>query len=464
MRLSRRVAGELMALLDAVAIFIGGAIAYAVYPFFAGHEANHFSIYLGLMAVAAVIALPVLQASRLYTFNTVLSPRLRDVWQMFISWTLITGAVIAFAFLVQATDLVSRAWIVLWYLFAGSFILIGRTFGAMLFTYASRKGFFNRRTLVYGSDQLIPDVLQALKADASYMDVVAVFEDDGEDSTSTPSSREELMTFARRNHIENIVLALPTSLFDKRNILLQNLRHLPVNIYLGPDALSVNLVEPRRVSLGSLMFAELARKPLQDWDYVIKAAEDRILAALILFAIWPLMLAITIAVKLDSRGPVLFRQERFGFNNKLVKVYKFRTMRFDKTDPSGQTQTVPDDPRVTRVGRFLRTWSLDELPQFINVLQGRMSIVGPRAHVPSMLAGDQLYYEVVDEYASRHRVKPGITGLSQINGYRGETDTLDKARKRVEYDISYIDNWSLLLDLKIIFLTPFAVIKQTNAY
>lgn len=453
-----------MALMDAIAIFVGGSIAYLIYPFFAGHEANHFMIYFGLMSVAVLIALPVFQASRLYTFNTVLSPRLRDVWQMFISWTLITGAVIAFAFLVQATDMVSRAWIVLWFVMTGGLILLERFFGAMLFVYATGRGLFNRRTLVYGSDAIIPDVLQALKADASYMDIVAVFEDDGEDSTSTTSSREELMEFARKNHIENIVLALPVSLFDKRDKLLQSLRHLPVNIYLGPDALSVNLVQPRRVSLGSLMFAELARKPLQDWDYVIKAAEDRLLAALILLAILPVMLIVAIAVKLDSRGPILFRQERFGFNNKLVKVYKFRTMRYDASDPSGQTQTVPDDPRVTRVGRFLRTWSLDELPQFINVLQGRMSIVGPRAHVPSMLAGDQLYYEVIDEYASRHRVKPGITGLSQINGYRGETDTLEKARKRVEYDISYIDNWSLLLDLKIIFLTPFAVIKQTNAY
>lgn len=464
MRLSRRVAGELMALLDFFGILAGGSIAYLVYPVFAGHGANQYELYLGLMLVAALVALPVFQASRLYSFNTVLSPRLRDVWQMFLSWSIVTGAVIAFAFMVQATDHMSRAWIVLWYLFGAVAITLERTAGAWLFTFASRKGVFSRKTLVYGSAELIPDVLGAVKADASYMDVVAVFEDDGSDADSTPKTRAELADFARRHHVDNIVLALPPGLFDKRNALVRKLRSLPVNIYLGPDALSVNLVQPRRVSLGNLTFAELARKPLQDWDYFIKMMEDRVLALLILFFTWPLLLGIAIAIKIDSPGPVLFRQRRFGFNNNLIKVYKFRTMRSDAEDPSGQAQTTPDDPRVTRVGKFLRTWSLDELPQFINVLQGRMSIVGPRAHVPSMLAGGELYYEAVDEYASRHRVKPGITGLAQINGYRGSTDTIDKAKTRVDYDISYIDNWSLLLDLKIILLTPFAVVKQTNAY
>ncbi|MBN4046647.1 undecaprenyl-phosphate glucose phosphotransferase [bacterium AH-315-P15] len=453
-----------MAGLDVLSICGAGLFTYLIYPVFVHHTENVLPLYLGLMAVAAIVALPIFQAMRLYAFDAVLSPRLRDVWQMFLSWSVVAGAVIAVAFMFKATDDLSRGWIILWYLLGGGGLALGRAFGATLFTVAAKRGVFDRPTLVYGSADLIPELLDALTESASHMEIMALFEDQAVEGDSNPAAYDELVTWARRNRVENIILALPAGLIDKRRELLRQLRTLPVNIYLGPDELSLNLVEPRRVNLGNLIFAELARKPLQDWDYVVKAVEDHVIAALVLLFASPLFLAIAIAIKLDSPGPVLFQQPRTGFNNDLIRVYKFRTMRVDQTDSTGQMQTVPNDPRVTRVGRFLRTWSLDELPQFINVLQGRMSIVGPRAHVPTMLAGEELYYEVVDEYASRHRVKPGISGLAQINGYRGVTDTIDKAKKRVEYDLFYIDNWSLLLDLKIILLTPFAVIKQLNAY
>jgi exopolysaccharide biosynthesis polyprenyl glycosylphosphotransferase len=176
------------------------------------------------------------------------------------------------------------------------------------------------------------------------------------------------------------------------------------------------------------------------------------------------MLAIALAIKLDSPGPVFFRQKRYGFNNQLIEVLKFRTMYHSARDEKAERLTSRNDPRVTRLGAFLRRTSLDELPQFLNVLRGDMSIVGPRPHALAAKAGGLLYQEAVREYAARHRVKPGITGWAQINGWRGETETLEQIKKRVEHDLAYIENWSLLLDLKIIFRTVFTGFTGQRAY
>ncbi len=172
-----------------------------------------------------------------------------------------------------------------------------------------------------------------------------------------------------------------------------------------------------------------------------------------------------IAIKLDSPGPVFFKQKRYGFNNELIEVYKFRSMRVDALDPSAARLVTKRDPRVTRVGRFIRKTSIDELPQLFNVVfKGDLSLVGPRPHAIHAKAADRQYDEVVDGYFARHRVKPGITGWAQINGWRGETDTSDKIQRRVEHDLYYIENWSMLFDLRILALTPFSVLKAANAY
>jgi lipopolysaccharide/colanic/teichoic acid biosynthesis glycosyltransferase len=176
------------------------------------------------------------------------------------------------------------------------------------------------------------------------------------------------------------------------------------------------------------------------------------------------MTAIALAIKLGSSGPVLFKQKRQGFNNNLIEVWKFRSMHAQMEDPDCEVQTTRDDPRVTRLGRFLRRTSLDELPQLFNVLRGDMSIVGPRPHALATKADGQLFEEIVDSYAARHRVKPGITGWAQVNGWRGETDTLDKIRNRVEYDLYYIDNWSIWLDFFIIAKTVMVLFRDEKAF
>jgi len=178
----------------------------------------------------------------------------------------------------------------------------------------------------------------------------------------------------------------------------------------------------------------------------------------------PLMLLVALAIKLDSKGPIFFRQQRFGFNNNLIGVYKFRSMYADQADMHARKQVTKDDPRVTRVGRFIRKTSLDELPQLINVLRGELSLVGPRPHATQTMAANQLYQDVVGGYFARHRMKPGITGWAQVNGWRGETDTIEKIERRVEHDLYYIENWSLALDLYILTMTPFALLNLKNAY
>jgi exopolysaccharide biosynthesis polyprenyl glycosylphosphotransferase len=209
---------------------------------------------------------------------------------------------------------------------------------------------------------------------------------------------------------------------------------------------------------------KIADRPLKQWSGVIKKCEDMILTSILLVMFAPAMVLIALTIKFDSPGPVFFVQDRFGFNNKAIRVLKFRTMYWDKGDPAGAQRTVRNDPRVTRFGKFVRVFSLDELPQLINVLRGDMSLVGPRPHAIAMKAGDRLYNEAVDIYFHRHKVKPGITGWAQVNGLRGEIDSLEKARQRVTYDLEYIERWSLWLDFKILLMSLVVVFERKNAY
>jgi exopolysaccharide biosynthesis polyprenyl glycosylphosphotransferase len=237
-----------------------------------------------------------------------------------------------------------------------------------------------------------------------------------------------------------------------------------VKIRLAPDLASFVFAKRPLVMLGEMPLMTLFDRPISGIDATIKTAEDVILPLIILFFIWPLLLVIAVAIKLDSRGPILFRQLREGFNNQTFRVYKFRSMYDDRTELDGINQASRNDPRVTRVGRILRMTSLDELPQIFNVLQGDMSLVGPRPHAVSTRAGGRLFSDVVGSYAARHKVKPGITGWAQVCGWRGETDTEDKLIKRFEHDLYYIENWSLWLDLYILFRTIGSVLLPRNAF
>ena len=211
-------------------------------------------------------------------------------------------------------------------------------------------------------------------------------------------------------------------------------------------------------------FLDLFDKPIADWDAVMKRAFDIFfsIGGIILFS--PVMLATMIAIKLESKGPVIFKQKRYGFNNEEVKVYKFRSMYHEMADPDAKKVVTKNDARVTRVGRFIRKTSLDELPQLFNVLLGNLSLVGPRPHAVNAHTKNRLWDEVVDGYFARHKVKPGVTGWAQINGWRGEVDNDEKIRQRTNFDLYYIENWSLLFDLYIVFKTPLVILKMDDVY
>jgi exopolysaccharide biosynthesis polyprenyl glycosylphosphotransferase len=247
--------------------------------------------------------------------------------------------------------------------------------------------------------------------------------------------------------------------------MLKKLWVLPVDIRLSAHSNKLRF-RPRSYSyLGNVPVLDVFDRPIADWDVVMKWLFDKIVGGLLLLGAAPLMMLVAFAVKLDSRGPFFFKQKRYGFNNELIEVYKFRSMYTEQTDVTASKLVTKDDPRVTRVGRFIRKTSLDELPQLLNVvIKGNLSLVGPRPHAVHAKAADRLYDDAVDGYFARHRVKPGITGWAQINGWRGETDTEEKIQRRVEHDLYYIENWSVLFDLYILARTPSALAKTDNAY
>ena len=269
-----------------------------------------------------------------------------------------------------------------------------------------------------------------------------------------------LAEYVKAHRIDLIYIALPMASQPRILRLLEELHDTTASIYFAPDIHLIDLIQARVDTVGGLPVIAVCESPFYGASGLIKRVSDIVLASAILALISPLMLAIAIGVKLSSPGPALFKQRRYGLDGREIVVYKFRTMRVLE-DGNVIRQATRDDPRVTRFGVFLRACSLDELPQFINVLQGRMSVVGPRPHA---IAHNEMYRKLIHGYMIRHKVKPGITGLAQVNGLRGETSSLDSMQMRIEYDLAYLRSWSLLLDLQIVLKTIFVVLRQQNAY
>jgi Undecaprenyl-phosphate glucose phosphotransferase len=274
---------------------------------------------------------------------------------------------------------------------------------------------------------------------------------------------DDLIEFGQTLRLDDIIVALPWTDEARIGRILAASRVLAANIHLGPDLAGHTFAGRPHAKRGGLFVITIAAKPLQGWLSIAKMIEDKLVAFAGLVLLSPILLASAIAVKLESPGPILFRQKRFGFNNALFDVYKFRTMHHVVRDQHAEELAHRNDARVTRVGRFLRRFSIDELPQLINVLEGTMSIVGPRPHAVKAKAGGKLYTALAN-YAERHRIKPGITGWAQINGWRGETDTQEKLAGRINCDMFYIEHCSIAFDLRIILLTCFKVFSSENAY
>lgn len=278
--------------------------------------------------------------------------------------------------------------------------------------------------------------------------------------TGPAGDLEEALAAARSGELDLVYIALPISEAKRIGELLAAFGDTTATVHLLPDIFGANLLQSRWHRIGSSAVLSIYDTPIQGINEWLKRLEDVVIASLALVMLSPLMLLIAIGVKLSSKGPVIFRQRRYGFCGNTIEVWKFRSM---TTQENGAkvVQATRNDPRVTRFGAFLRRTSLDELPQFINVLRGEMSIVGPRPHA---VAHNEQYRSLVSGYMLRHKVKPGITGWAQVNGWRGETDTLEKMSKRVEYDLDYIRRWSLFFDCYIVLMTVFKGFTSKNAY
>jgi Undecaprenyl-phosphate glucose phosphotransferase len=396
-----------------------------------------------------------------------------SAWRIVAGWAVTIGALLALAFFMKFGEELSRAWIGLWFAF-GAFGLLAVRFAVWRATRRwAAEGRLDRRAVVVGGGETAAQLIRALESSRSAnIRIVGLFDDRGSARAGavanypTLGAIDDLVAFARAHEVDLLIVAIPLTAEARLLQLLKKLWVLPCDVRIS--ALSSRLrFRPRAYSwIGDVPFVDVFDRPLSGRDVIVKAIFDRVVGALALLALAPLMLLAAIAIKLDSKGPVLFRQKRYGFNNELIEVFKFRSMYVDQSDATAAKLVTKGDPRVTRVGRFIRKTSIDELPQLFNVVfKGDLALVGPRPHAVHAKAADALYQDVVDGYYARHKVKPGITGWAQINGWRGETDTADKIRGRVDCDLHYIENWSPLFDLYILAMTPVSLLtKAENAY
>ncbi|WP_020648758.1 exopolysaccharide biosynthesis polyprenyl glycosylphosphotransferase [Solimonas variicoloris] len=308
------------------------------------------------------------------------------------------------------------------------------------------------------------------RRDGRDVELIGVFDDratrTGQGAVARRGTVDSLIELGRRQPIDLVLIALPDHAEERIIDLLKRLKSLAVSIAMCPCGIELELPRMPVEYLGDhIPVTLLAERPIRRGGAVAKMLEDYLLGGLITLALLPLMALIALAIRLDSPGPVLFRQRRHAWNNGEFDVFKFRSMRWSPRSASlGLRQTERDDPRITRVGRFLRRSSLDELPQLFNVLRGEMSLVGPRPHAVNMKTEERLCEEIIETYAHRHRVKPGLTGLAQVRGYRGATHTAEQLRLRIESDLEYVEHWSIWLDLKILVMTAWTVIRGENAY
>jgi len=449
-------------------LVVSGFVLYGLYVGFATHLFWHYPI---ITVCASLFTVLLLEITDCYQVSALMRPvsnfgRILSVWAG-------TFALMALAgFLLKISEDFSRFWFGAWFV-TGFVLLFGlRLVMAHMIRRWARNGTMERRAVIVGGGKAAEVLIRSLeKQPDNDIRICGIF-DDRDDRRSPPivagypklGTVAELIEFARIARIDMMIVSLPLTAESRVLSMLKKLWVLPVDIRLSAHSNQLQF-RPRAYSyIGAVPMLDIFDKPINDWDSVAKRAFDIVFSLFGIVIFSPVMLATAIAIKLDSRGPVIFKQKRHGFNNEEIEVYKFRSMYTDKSDPTAKQAVTKNDPRVTRVGRIIRKTSIDELPQFFNALFGSLSLVGPRPHAVAAQTHNLLYNEVVDGYFARHRVKPGVTGWAQINGWRGEMDTDEKIKMRTEFDLYYIENWSLWFDLEIMLLTPIRLLKTENAY
>jgi Undecaprenyl-phosphate glucose phosphotransferase len=460
--------GDLLRLLDLAVILSLGFVIYLLYIFPDQGYIN--TQYLITLLVAGLLSSLLFHGFGAYSGDYVFARRLR-IDRALIAWAVTFALLLAIAFALKISSFYSRVWAVSWFVNAALLITVGRIALDRWVQRWARDGRFAERTAIVGTGEQAERLAAHLREHDVIRTRIIGFAEDGDRGNAPPDAAsellgnvEDLVAMIRSGMVDQVYIALPWNEADRLRAVVQRLAVTPVVIRLAPDLAGFDYLGRSFDQVAGLPILHLFERPIAGWSHLTKTLEDRFLAGLFLLLLSPLLGLIALAIKLDSMGPVLFRQPRHGFNHNLIEVLKFRSMRADAGDAHGVVQATQGDPRVTRVGHFLRRTSLDELPQLINVLRGEMSIVGPRPHPVGTRTKGHLFEDIVDSYAARHRVKPGITGWAQVNGWRGETDTFEKIQKRVEYDLYYIDNWSIWLDLVIMAKTLAVVLRGDKAY
>jgi Undecaprenyl-phosphate glucose phosphotransferase len=468
--LSRRVVGDLCLMVEALLIGLSGFVCPVVYyRYYLGLTPNYLAyFYLGLFSASLFFLLSFavfrLRFRHLASFRKAMAKTL-------LAFLLTIMCLLLLAFVTKTSATYSRGSFLAW-TGSSALLLLGANalFARHVASASWLKRCARREAVIVGGTELVGRFLCHLRASGEHdLRVLGIFDEQGDaarwrglsDALGVPyrGHLDGLVDYVLEHQIAEVLVALPWQ--DDRRIttIVERLDHLPVDVKLCPDRIGYALRPAFVETVGGALVTAVHAPPIRDWSLIFKSVLDLVLSAALLVALAPVFALIGLLIRWDSPGPVLFRQKRHGFNHDVFELYKFRTLQHAPGAPFAQTRW--GDPRVTRVGRWLRLFSLDELPQLINVLQGEMSLVGPRPHP---MALNLEFMDRIKRYATRHRVKPGITGWAQVNGWRGATDTAAKMEGRISHDLSYIENWSLLLDLKILALTVVTGFGLKNAH
>ncbi|PWV58447.1 undecaprenyl-phosphate glucose phosphotransferase [Plasticicumulans acidivorans] len=455
--------GLLMRVFDLFAI-VGAALLTYWMHFDTWEPPSNYVRAVIIGVLLSLMAFDQMQVYRAWRGTSIAS----EVRTLGLAWTLTYILLSAVLVLTEQHEEFARRWLISWYGAGLLFFIAFRSSLRHSLRFLRSGGRNTRRVVVAIVGDLGFQVIQQLQeARWTGLIVVGYFEDRSEervgDIYGVPrlGNLEDMAAFVEAGHTDQVWLTLPFRAEERMRQILVSLRHCTADIRMVPDIFGFSLLNHSLGEVAGIPVINLSSTPMVGVNRVVKAIEDRVIASIILLLISPLMICVALGIKLTSAGPVFFRQERLGYDGRVFRVWKFRSMKVHQEREGKVTQAKKNDSRITPFGAFLRRTSLDELPQFFNVLDGSMSIVGPRPHA---VAHNEEYKDLVDRYMRRHKVKPGITGWAQVNGFRGETDTLEKMEKRVEYDLYYIEHWSLLFDLKIIFMTIFKGFVNPNAY
>jgi putative colanic acid biosysnthesis UDP-glucose lipid carrier transferase len=384
-----------------------------------------------------------------------------------LSWVMLFCVLLLLGYMTKTSDLFSRRVLLTWFVVTPPAIILSQLLAYRLFLPVARTAERGRRVVVAGANELGKTLASRIMGDPGMgMQLVGFFDDRSSDRLGDlPDGRligglADLPEYVRAHQVDVIFIALPIRNVQRVSELIDELFDTTVSIYFLPDIFVFDLIQSRATDIGGLPAIALCETPFYGPSGIVKRVSDIVFAAILLILLFPLLVTIALAIRLTSPGTVIFRQRRYGLDGEEITVYKFRSMRVSE-DGEEIRQATQDDPRITPVGRILRKFSLDELPQLYNVLQGRMSIVGPRPHA---VAHNEEYRSLIKGYMLRHKVRPGITGLAQVSGYRGETKDLEDMRMRIEYDLDYLRHWSLGLDLSIMCKTVLVVLRGEKAY